>query len=135
MTNKEYMNRAFEISRRIKARKRRLAYLKAQVGASNHEFSGLPKGSPSVTSVLEEQTVRILDLEMAISQDEKALADARAEIATAIGGINNENLATILQMRYLDYMQWEDIMASLDYCRSYLYELHGRALRMIRQKT
>lgn len=27
----------------------------------------------------------------------------------------------------------EDIMASLDYCRSYLYELHGRALRVVRQ--
>lgn len=27
----------------------------------------------------------------------------------------------------------EDIMASLDYCRSYLYELNGRALRVVRQ--
>lgn len=83
---------------------------------------------------MEEQAVRILDLERAIDQDERSLAATRSEIAAAINSINNENLATILQMRYLDYMRWEDIMASLDYCRSYLYELHGRALRAVKQK-
>ena len=133
MTNKEYLNRAFEIEKRLKARRRRLEYLKAQIGTSNHELSGSPKASPVYKVFIEEQTVRILDLEMAIGQDEKALSNARSEITAAISGINNDNLATILQMRYLDYMQWEDIMASLDYCRSYLYELHGRALRAVRQ--
>lgn len=135
MTNKEFMNRAYEISKRLKARRQRLEYLNAQVGTANQSLSGMPKGSPSSTSQMEELTVRILDLELAIEQDEKALTSARAEISAAINSLNNENLSTILQMRYLDYMRWEDIMASLDYCRSYLYELHGRALRMIRQKT
>ena len=84
---------------------------------------------------MEEQATRILDLELAIEKDEKDLDVARKEIEQAINAIGNEGLSTILQMRYLDYMKWEDIMASLDYCRSYLYELHGRALRMIHQKT
>ena len=132
MTNKEYMSRAYEIDKRLKSRRRRLEYLRSQVGSSNRELTGVPKCSPSSTSQMEELTVRILDLELAIEQDEKALTSARAEITAAINGLNNENLSTILQMRYLDYMRWEDIMASLDYCRSYLYELHGRALKMIR---
>ena len=135
MTNKEYMSRAFLISKRLKARRQRLAYLKSLVGTTNQVLSGMPKGSPSSTSYLEDQTVRILDLERAIDQDEKDLAAARHEIAAAISGLNNENLISILQMRYLDYLCWEDIMASMDYCRSYLYELHGRALRQIRQKA
>ena len=95
----------------------------------------MPKGSPGVTSVMEEQAVRILDLELSIRKDEDDLAAAREDIRDAISGIGNETLSTILQMRYLDYMRWEDIMASLDYCRSYLYELHGRALKAIRQKN
>lgn len=135
MTNKEYMNRAFEISKRIKARKQRLAYLQSVVVSSNHNLTGLPSGSPSSSSLLEEQTIRIIDLENAIADDEKNLEVVRAEISSAINAINNENLISILQMRYLDYMRWEDIMASLDYCRSYLYELHGRALKQIKQKT
>lgn len=135
MTNKEYMSRAFLISKRLKARRQRLAYLKSLVGTTNRVLSGMPKGSLSSTSYLEDQTVRILDLERAIDQDEKDLAAARHEIAAAISGLNNENLISILQMRYLDYLCWEDIMASMDYCRSYLYELHGRALRQIRQKA
>lgn len=135
MTNKEYMNRAYEIQRRLKARRQHLEYLKAKVGTMKHDLDGMPKGSPSFSSQMEELTVRILDLELAIEQDEKALSSARSEIIAAINSLNNENLSTILQMRYLDYMCWEDIMASMDYCRSYLYELHGRALRMIRQKT
>lgn len=118
---------------RFAVKKGAIEYLKAQIVTSNHELSGSPKASPAYRLFIEEQTVRILDLEMAIGQDEKALSNARSEITAAISGINNDNLATILQMRYLDYMQWEDIMASLDYCRSYLYELHGRALRAARQ--
>ena len=111
-----------------------IEYLKSLVGTANHALTSTPKGSPASTSHLEDQTVRILDLEREIGQDEKDLATARTEIAAAISGLNNENLITILQMRYLDYMCWEDIMASMDYCRSNLYELHGRALRMRRQR-
>ena len=131
MTAREYMNRAFEIDRRIRARRRRLAYLKSCIGSVGNGMDGMPKGSPHVTSVMEEQAIRIVDLENSIAEDERNLVSVRAEIAKAIGHVGNETLATILQMRYLDYMKWEDIMATLDYCRSYLYELHGRALQSI----
>jgi len=135
MTNKEFMKRAFEIDRRLKARRRRLEYLRSRIAASSPQVTGIPKTSPIVTSVMEEQAVRILDLEMCIQKDERDLAVVRQEIKESIDAIRNETLSTILQMRYLDYMTWEDIMASLDYCRSYLYELHGRALRAVIQKN
>ena len=135
MTNREYMSRAYEIEKRLKARRRRLEYLRSRIEAVGPQFTVMPKGSPGVTSVMEEQAVRILDLELSIRKDEDDLAAAREDIRDAISGIGNETLSTILQMRYLDYMRWEDIMASLDYCRSYLYELHGRALKAIRQKN
>jgi len=135
MTNREYMGRAYEIEKRLKARRRRLEYLRSRIEAVGPQITGMPKGSPGVTSVMEEQAVRILDLELSIQKDEDDLAAAREDIRDAISGIGNETLSTILQMRYLDYMRWEDIMASLDYCRSYLYELHGRALKAIRQKS
>lgn len=135
MTNREYMSRAYEIEKRLKARRRRLEYLRSRIEAVGPHITGMPKGSPGVTSVMEEQAVRILDLELSIRKDEDDLAAAREDIRDAISGIGNETLSTILQMRYLDYMRWEDIMASLDYCRSYLYELHGRALKAIRQKN
>ena len=134
MTNKEYMSRAYLIDRRIKARRHRLEYLRTKVGAAKHDISGMPKGSPSLSSQIEELTIRIVDLEASIKQDEEELVTARTEISQSIEGVRNENLATILQMRYLDYMKWEDIMAVLDYCRSYLYELHGRALKEIKQR-
>lgn len=135
MTNREYMSRAYEIEKRLKARRRRLEYLRSRIEAVGPQITGMPKGSPGVTSVMEEQAVRILDLELSIRKDEDDLAVARRDITEAIDAVGNETLSTILQMRYLDYMGWEDIMASLDYCRSYLYELHGRALKAIRQKN
>lgn len=135
MTNKEYMSRAFLISKRLKARRQRLAYLKSLVGTTNQFLTGMPKGSPSSTSYMEDQTVRILDLESAIAKDEEDLQRARKEISESIRALGNENYASILQMRYLDYMDWMDIMRSMDYCRSYLYKLHGRAIQMVRQKT
>lgn len=135
MTNKEFMKKAYEIDRRLKARRRRLEYLRSRIEATSPQVTGIPKSSSIVNSVMEEQTVRILDLEMCIQKDERDLAEARQEIKESIDAIGNETLSTILQMRYLDYLCWEDIMASLDYCRSYLYELHGRALRAVKQKN
>lgn len=131
MTAREYMSRAYEIDKRIRIRRRRLEYLKSCIGSVGKGIDGMPKGPSHVTSVMEEQAIRIVDLENAISADERNLVSVRTEIAQVISRVGNETLTTILQMRYLDYMKWEDIMASLGYCRSYLYELHGRALQSI----
>ncbi len=131
MTAREYMNRAYEIDKRIRIRRRRLEYLKSCIGSVGNGIDGMPKGSPHVSSVMEEQAIRIVDLENAIATDERVLVSIRVEIAEAISHVGNETLTTILQMRYLDYMRWEDIMASLNYCRSYLYQLHSRAINII----
>ena len=135
MNNKEYLRRAYDINRRLKARRIRLAYLKSLVGTMNHEMSDIPRSSPLFTSQMEELAIRIVDLESAIAKDEEDLQRARKEISESIRALGNENYASILQMRYLDYMDWMDIMRSMDYCRSYLYKLHGRAIQMVRQKT
>lgn len=135
MNNKEYLRRAYDINRRLKARRIRLAYLKSLVGTTNHEMSDIPRSSPLFTSQMEELAIRIVDLESAIAKDEEDLQRARKEISESIRALGNENYASILQMRYLDYMDWMDIMRSMDYCRSYLYKLHGRAIQMVRQKT
>ncbi len=39
---------------------------------------------------------------------------------------------TILEMRYLTFMTWEQIAAQLDYSQDYIYLLHRKALPLMR---
>jgi DNA-directed RNA polymerase specialized sigma subunit len=39
---------------------------------------------------------------------------------------------TLLEMRYLSFMRWEEIAAQLGYSQSYIYHLHRKALSLVR---
>ena len=39
---------------------------------------------------------------------------------------------TILEMRYLSFMEWDEIISRMGYSRSYVFRLHGEALNAIR---
>lgn len=134
MTNKEYLSRPYYLQKRIDAKHRRLASLESFVSGSSPTLSDLPKGSPSPTK-FEDMVVRILDLKDSLRKDEENLAAARREVSLSISEVTDPRYSGILESRYLLYMSWEDIIVQTNYCRSYVYELHERALRQVRQKT
>ena len=50
----------------------------------------------------------------------------------AIDAVPNAEYRTLLSMRYLSIRSWQDIAESMGYNEKYVYELHGKALKMIR---
>lgn len=132
MTNKEYLQRAYFINRRLQAKYRRLTVLESQAESTGIDYSGMPH-SNSMKSKLEETAIRIVEIKDSIAEDEKALSETRNQVARAIDSIGNESFKTILDMRYLQYMSWEDIINQTEYCRSHVFRLHGEALQCINQ--
>ncbi len=133
MTNKEYLSRAYRLQKSIEAKKRHLSYLE------NLSLKASPSISERVTSTpdptrFESLMATIVDLKTSIQKDEEALAVVRPEITRAIDGVQDMRYKLILELRYLMYLSWEDIIIQTSYCRSYVYELHGRALKAVRQK-
>jgi DNA-directed RNA polymerase specialized sigma subunit len=132
MTAKEYLSQAFLLDRKIKSKERQLESLRAHAGYVSPSISDMPKGSPSRQSLVEETAVRILSLEEHITEQIAELVRLKKGIAEAISRVNNPEYETILEMRYLSFMQWEEITDRMGYGSNYVFEIHRKALRLIK---
>jgi DNA-directed RNA polymerase specialized sigma subunit len=56
----------------------------------------------------------------------------KKEIGRAIRGVNNVECETLLEMRYLTFLAWDQIASQLDYSQDYIYHLHRKALGLVR---
>ena len=92
----------------------------------------MPKTPRAHRSAMEEAVVKIMDLEKQISNDITVLVRLKSSIAQAIRGVNSMECETILEMRYLTFLSWEEIAAQLGYSQDYIYQLHRKALALVR---
>jgi DNA-directed RNA polymerase specialized sigma subunit len=132
MTAKEYLSQAFYIDKRIRSKEKQLDWVKDHSVYVSPELSDMPKTSRAHRSALEEAVVKIVDLETEISNGISLLMQLKSSIAQTIRGINSMECETILEMRYLAFMSWEEIAVQLGYSQSYIYHLHRRALSLVR---
>ena len=99
--------------------------------ATAHYRAGPGGGTRRVSSV-EEYAVKLADL----SRDMAARADIYAEalrgIETTIDAIDDPVKRDVLKLRYLNGWGWGRIAKAMNYTESWLYTIHGRALRALR---
>jgi DNA-directed RNA polymerase specialized sigma subunit len=82
-------------------------------------------------SPVEEAVVRIVELETEINISIANLMTLKQEIGKAIRSVNNMECETLLEMRYLTFLGWEQIASQLDYSQDYIYHLHRKALGLV----
>jgi len=133
MTAKEYLNQAFLLDRKIKAKERQLESLKEHAVYVGPKYSDEARVPSSVKSALEEAVMRMIELEEYISLEISNLVRLRQEIAQAIREVNNPEYETLLEMRYLSFMKWDEISVRLGYGSNYVFQIHRKALELIRQ--
>ena len=133
MTAKEYLSQAFYMNRQIKAKERRLEWLREIAPGPSMRFSQeeKAKGDPR-SSLVEEAALKVVELEEEIASDILDLVRVMKEIASTISRVDSMECRTILEMRYLSFMEWDEIISRMGYSRSYVFRLHGEALNAIR---
>lgn len=133
MTAKEYLSQAFYMNRQIKAKERRLEWLREIAPGPSMRFSQeeKSKGDPR-SSLVEEAALKVVELEEEIASDILDLVRVMKDIASAISRVDSMECRTILEMRYLSFMEWDEIISRMGYSRSYVFRLHGEALNAIR---
>lgn len=133
MTAKEYLSQAFYLNRQIKAKEKRLEWLREIAPGPSMRFSqeervkGDPRGS-----MVENAALKVVELEEEIASDILDLVEVTKDIASKIGMVDSIECRTILEMRYLAFMEWDEIISRMGYSRSYVFRLHGEALNAIR---
>ena len=88
------------------------------------------KGDPR-SSLVENAALKVVELEEEIASDILELVRVMKEIASAISRMDSMECRTILEMRYLSFMEWDEIISRMGYSRSYVFRLHKEALKAI----
>lgn len=130
MTKKEYLSQAFEINREIESLMMQIEKLNSLATRASATLSDMPKGTPS-NDRLENIVIRIIELKDEAAKAAEELMDKRKEVRSAIDAVSNSESRTILALRYLSFMKWEEISETMNYSLDYVYQLHRKALSYI----
>ena len=83
---------------------------------------GMTQSGPSFAGFLDENE---------INRDIDRLVDLKAEARRLIGQVKEPDQQLVLELRYLCYKPWSEIMVELGCSEPTVYRLHGEALKKI----
>lgn len=131
MNAKEYLSQAKYLDQAINSKIQQLGQLNDLATKATSVLTGMPKNPSGSTSAMADTVVKIISLQNEINRDMDALVDLKAEIMRLIKSVSCREYQTILEKRYLCFLSWEKIAASMDYDIRWLYRLHGKALEEV----
>ena len=131
MNAKEYLSQAFHIDQRIDSKLAQVMRLRESATKCTQTISDMPRASSPNLQTLESTICKIVDLENEINADIDKLVDLKAEARRVINEVSDPDQQLILELRYLCYKPWAEIMEALGYSEPTIYRLHGEALKKI----
>ena len=131
MTAKEYLSQAFHIDQRISSKLSQVMRLREAATNCTATLSDMPRPDSPSRQQMTDTICKIVDLEREINEDIDRLVDLKAEARRAINAVSDPDQQLILELRYLCYKPWNEIMTELGYSEPTIYRLHGEALKKI----
>ena len=128
LTAKEYLSQAYRIDQRINSKIEQVRSLRDLAEKATATLSDMPRNPSPNHHRMEDFLCKALDLESEINADLCRLIDTKREIVTVVKCVENRELQTLLEMRYLCYKTWEGIAVEMHFDLRWVYRLHGRAL-------
>ena len=131
MTAKEYLSQAMYIDQRINSKLDQIMTLRETATRATATLTDMPRSdSPNLQS-MENTIVKIVDLENEINREIDWLVDFKAEARKVIAQLESPEQQLVLELRYLCYKQWGEIMEELSCSEPTIYRIHGEALKNI----
>ena len=132
MTTKQYLKQAKYLDLHIKSKIEQVKSLHDLATRATSTLSDMPGSPTRNTHSMENIIVKILMLENAINKDIEHLVSLRNEINNNINAIDNEECRLLLEKRYIDMEQWEDIAFEMHMSLRSIYRLHNEALKKLK---
>ena len=129
MNAKEYLSQVMYIDQRINSKLEQVTRLRENVTNCTATLSDMPRPDSPNKQRMEETICKIVDLEREINADIDRLVDLKAEARKAINAVSDPVQQLILELRYLCYKPWLEIMAELGLSETSIYRIHGEALK------
>lgn len=131
MNAKEYLSQVMYIDQRINSKLEQVMTLREAATKATATLSDMPRPDSSNVRSMEDTIVKIVDLENEINRDIDQLVDLKAEARRMIAQVKEPDQQLVLELRYLCYKQWSEIMIELGCSEPTVYRLHGEALKKI----
>lgn len=133
MNAKEFLQQAFYLDKRINSKLEQVESLNALATKATSTLSDMPKNPNRGTSSMEDTIIKIIDLQEEINKDINRLVDLKSEIVRTIKEVEDKELQTVLEKRYLCFEAWEKIAVGLNYSIQHIFRLHKKALKLIEE--
>ena len=131
MTAKDYLSQAYRIDQRINSKLEQVQSLRDLAEKASATLSDMPRNPSLNIHRMQDFIAKALDLESEINADLCRLIDTKHEIITAIKCVENRELQTLLELRYLCFKTWEQIAVELHFDLRWVHRLHNRALNEV----
>lgn len=131
MTAKQFLKQARYLDERINTKIAQVSSLHDLATKATATLSDMPGSPTRNTHRMEDIIIKILMLENEINADIDHLVDLKDEILSVIKAVDDEECRLLLEKRYLNFEQWEDIAAEMCTGVKNIYRLHDKALKML----
>ena len=131
MSPKEYLSQAMYIDQRIDSKLQQVATLRESAAKVTATLTDMPRSASSNLQAMENTIVKIIDPENEINRDVDRLVDLKAEVKRVISRLSSPDQQLVLELRYLCFKPWSEIMETLGISETSVYRVHGEALKNI----
>ena len=132
MTAKEYLNQAYWLDRRIDSKLEQLSALKDMATKTTSIMSDDVVSHTRNVHSMQDVIAKIIDMQAEINADIDRLVDLKRDIMQVVKTVDDPELQTLLELRYLCFKDWPDIACEMHCSESNVYKVHSRALRAVR---
>ena len=126
MTPKEFLSQAWQIDRRIERKIEERERIESRLTAGRiSNLSGMPRGGKYDWT---DSAAHVADLTAQIGEEINQLCTVKRMVNDAIDAVEDMRYRRVLELRYRNYLSWEDIAADMGYDERHVHRLHGEAL-------
>ena len=130
MTAKQFLRQVRQIDRRIDEATERVERMRAMLEAGRmSSVTGMPRGGRADWT---ETADRLIELERRLNAKTRELVRWKLAAMDAIDAVNDSRLREVLELYYIDGLTWEQVAERMNYDKSWVLRLHGRALAQVR---
>ena len=126
---KDFLNRGYRIKERIAAKERRIDEWRRRAESITAEIKPVASFSSTPSKKVEDAACAIVDLQSEIKAEIYELAAVELEIGRLIkeSGLDDTD-QFMMELRYLNYMRWEEIAVELHYAYRWVMRRHKKVL-------
>ena len=130
MTPKEFLSQAWQIDSRIEQKIEERERLESRLTSGRMtNLSGMPRGGQYDWT---DSANSLIQLTERINLEIEDLCRIKRQVNDAIDAVEDMRYRWILELRYRNYLTWEQIAEKTGYDQRHVYRLHGDALECVR---